>query len=509
MAGIHLAQGKGITELMAQSDFPSSFQYVTLNAWPPAYSIGISIFYPLVGDAFLADQVMGGLGICLIFVSCYLIFVYRISDYKLSFPFLLLMVWWSFSFTPFHFLYNDEVWALGLLGLSTFCMLSRKQMGEWWIVGAIGLLVLAVFFRFAYFPFLILPWIVLIVQSPIHKFKPFHWPLPWYFSALLTISCLITLGAFSTPTHGQGRDYTISFEGNWENLFAIDEFPLKALIYLDIGSLWQGYSISSYSSATYVEAGVLILACILFLLIFFPVKRGDKLSVIFLCIFFLNVGFLMVLSVLIPAEVHDHQYIWTYVAETRYFAPAMWVIQCRLCIRLGQCRDFSWRTWGLLTIWMLAVGYGLTHYVYKYQQRIYDIRRQFQYQESVMGERCGPMLSEEEMGIFEEEQHLKLLYEFVRARVDQGEKVVWVNGSYVLEEAETWIAALGGAAVWRWEEDLGDDHNYTEPITLLCSLNEVNMAKFVSKIQNSNLEVYMKKEYTCYGQAVFIISVSP
>ncbi len=475
VAGIQLAKGNGLVEKYADPTDLSKDIYLPLTAWPPAYSICTAIGYTIIPQPFIIDRILGGISYGLLFLGVYALFVRMGVDSDKSLAFLSFAGWMMVSFTPFHFMYFDEVFALALLVWGGYFLLRPTAKG---CLLGFGCLAVAVLFRYAYLPFLLLP--VLARGSTLIRYvfpsntdAPIHWHKSsalFFLFLFIILLLLISIASFS-PTLGDGSSYSFSISNglNWNHLSYIDIFPIKSLAYISEDRLTNGLTQYLFIPSQSAQLIIAVGACLLFIIVILPPKQKTEWYQGMIMIIGTNILFLLLLSLFLAPEYHDDQFLWTYVMETRYFAPSILCLQLLLCLNSFAYEIARWRKWVLRAVWVSACCFGILHSGFKYGSL---------WKRGVRANESG--FASEQVR-YQQEKHLSGIYERVKEETEEGERVVWIYGTDVMEDAEGRIAAVGGAALLDWN-NVKDSLSYSRPVKVYISLSDRHLASFKERL---------------------------
>ncbi|MEO0472814.1 MAG: hypothetical protein AAF206_24575 [Bacteroidota bacterium] len=421
-AAYSFLSGEGLTQAVYAQGQVTKHE---VKGWPPAYAY---LFAGLLAvsdlSPFLLAELLSicGLTACMLAAWCLL----SVLDASRK----LHMIWFGFqivAFSPFHYTTASGEFALAFFLLGLAALLASKPKGKL----ALGCFLLAALFRYAYWPLLLLP--VLL-----------SWRTPKRAVAYLTGAgtLLIVLSVLLWPEHSDGSDLSSLFSGElyWDQLLQIDAFPVKAFFYLSLLGLSNKIAISAVVLWT-IKILFLGFSLLIGYLLLRSWKAGDKAfpEGIAATVLLLP-GLLCSLSVLRPAEVHDGSFAWTFVMETRYYAPLLVLIQM-----------FVMRYWlGVRKRLMaLLLGAALLYGGLHTSHRLYQLWGKNNPRES----RFEPL-----------EQHLLYVYQAIS---ETTHKRVFAHGDLIWEDDESRIAGWAGAAVSTFESVL--NHPPSEDFVLFWS----------------------------------------
>ncbi|MHC4941511.1 MAG: hypothetical protein ACYTG7_00685 [Planctomycetota bacterium] len=335
--------------------------------WPIGYPLIIAGLNGLLNDYVLSSIVLDVLGVLILLYAFHtLIGVLGLGRRA----YILFMVFTAFAFTPYFYAGSTDFLsaALYLFALAmTLSHLGREGVYPLRFI-LIGLAVFAAaLFRYAYYPFLLVIPFFLLVHAVHQKNR----------SSLYR--SLITLAASLLPLIGLliyykshfGSPFFVKSTDNFffGHLLHMDPFPLKSIFYLEVIEKNVVQVLPALESlirpATWVLS-ILVLAMMLFHFLSSCIRGRSRESngilrsfyaLLFLTVS-LNVALLSWYSLKNPPQSFWIDW-WTYVQETRYYAPSMLLIQVALFVVLfknGGNRILEYTTG---TILVAAVAFSV------------------------------------------------------------------------------------------------------------------------------------------------------
>ncbi|MEL7534895.1 MAG: hypothetical protein AAFN10_26570, partial [Bacteroidota bacterium] len=405
-----------------------------LRGWPPAFSVLISGFYQLTHDWFLAARWFNGIGVLLVFVAMHFLLL-QLDKWLSPWVYPLLFGFWGISFTPFFYTFGIEEWALASFLLASVASVALWQAKHWhwgwWFLLALSIAA-GFAMRYAYAPVGVL----LLMPIVMGRLKE----RAWRFQAALSALGLMALGIGSflvlSPTTSDGASWHELIQTKQlylDNLLHFDAFPLKAWAFFSVEGIINKWSLEA-SNLVWIGKSVLFTLSISLLLLLWRFFRSSPrrtafayLQTTWWALIFGMVFFLTVLSVVVPPEWHDAQWIWTWVKETRYFAPIMVIIQL-LSLQVATERspkESAPKSQLILKgCLLLAFLYAGGHSAY----RLLD--------KSERGTRWA-----------QNEQLIIQNYLEIEALSKAGKKVYWRAGKLIAEQDMASIAGLAGAVI--------------------------------------------------------------
>ncbi|TAE54852.1 MAG: hypothetical protein EAZ89_06290 [Bacteroidetes bacterium] len=428
LAGMSLLEHQGLTLPEADPQDVSALTRQALMGWPAGYSLLFAAARALGLPVWTAVWLIEIAGVLLVFGGLWTFARQMLQKNAQLWLFTCALL----SFSPLHYTSVTDEYALGLflMGLSCFQGPDSKRRSFF------GLLLIgcAAWMRFAYWPLMLTPVWVWALQSlrPEGK-KSLSWLMAGLIVAILTLA---SYSLFSTP--GFRDENVVSArpglaEWHVENLLMHDAFPIKAFLYTSIDALAAKSAVPAVGIMLLKGVFILISAGILLPLLLRYIKgahflKNDLLTwgvpVLLLCW-----ASLLYFSLVNAPVYHDGRDIWTFVGETRYFAPAMIIVQLFVCQVVANKEDALSRVFGIGLILFLLLAAG--HSALRIRQLL-----------------AG---STHETRFSEKDQLFQEVFRYSEEAKGQGQEVCFVAGNLIAEEEMRSIAALGGAHPLRME----------------------------------------------------------
>lgn len=431
-----------------------------LTGWPPAFGVLIAGFYQITGDWFLAIRWFNGMGVLLVFVAMHFLLI-MLDRWLSPWVYPLLFIFWGISFSPFYYTFGIEEWALAsFLSASissVFLWQSEKWHWGWWILlaSSIGL---GFSMRYAYAPLGIL----LLMPIVMGRLKQRQWRLQAALSSLGLMA--IGMGSFMllAPTTSEGASWYELLQSQQlylENLLHFDAFPLKAWAFFSLDGLVNKFGTIHSGLLILAKAGMLSASLILLFYLWRLFRNSSArspfgyLQANWWALIFCMVFFLTVLSVLVPPEMHDNQWYWTWVKETRYYAPLLLIVQV-LTLQWGTERSAQqqkkWPPILAKGFLLIAFSYGGLHTTYR-------------------------LISHPERGTrwTSEEQNIFKTFTQVQNATQQGQIVWWQEGQHIAAQDMASIAGLAGARIIPYEQRLAVTPPENANILLLPQIESI------------------------------------
>lgn len=378
------AKGNGVTMAYAQTDDLANFSLVPIGSWPPGYAILIGTLFKFklgyVEAAIIADLI----GIASFFFGLYLLIILLRPFTKPYFP-SLVFIYFSISYSPFRLIFSTDLLSLGFFILSFALMLnivvkapelsSTKIYFLTFVVAALAFL--CSFFRFSYYPLsFAIPFIILLYGM--FKVKALRKPALFSFGAfLLFVFLLLSYQKYFTNSLNYLSDYYPEPFDHFQikNLSKFD--PVLANAFFPVFQLKRAIDYR-------IVLGLVSLFSLFVIIVIFqgPISKlinqlkrkvieTNPISIFYstgLVLCAVNILFLTALSLRfhpLPVEWASDG-LWTYVQETRYFAPTLTlIILFVLTVAFYNSKDYSRLIRTLAkAILFLALSFSAVTYIY-------------------------------------------------------------------------------------------------------------------------------------------------
>jgi hypothetical protein len=354
-----LLQGNGVS--FTSYDL-RTFQPVSIPIveWPPGYSyVTAAASYITRTDVYTASVLLDYL--CLTLFWACILWLTALLDFTLL-QSCLLFLFLGISKTPLLF-----VWSSDLLGCTAFLFsialniqfLRGNQNKRRWLYYALQFASIFIMFSMKYS---LVP-ACLAIGLSLFSYGWFSKKNLYKTGAILilfTVASIFLLFFYnelrSGHTSGLYNRYTVEEKGlHFSNLLLFSPFLVHAFVYLD--ALYMRFSIS----VVYFMAQVLtffLISLIVFRIVS-QIRKGKadyfthSVLITTLCV----AGFLASLSVYYPKDVHP-SHVWTYVVETRYFAPAIFLLMLYLFRNIRLKRPQKITEWLPSVFTVTTVGFA-------------------------------------------------------------------------------------------------------------------------------------------------------
>ncbi|MDX2245981.1 MAG: hypothetical protein SF052_04340 [Bacteroidia bacterium] len=507
LASLNWLQGKGLTVPSVSATDLTQVIYLPLHGWPPGYSYLAGVVYRLIGGSekdwgkiFFTAELLEYLGVILVFAGThFLLNLLRKEISALVYP--LLFIFWVFSFTPFHFTTASEEIALGFFLLATGAWVKgtlSDNLDLRWITAAFAGFMLAGWFRYAYIPLVIVGPVILCIsrwnQGSERKKRALG-------VTLVGLGLMVVLWWALSPSHSQAGGLTEMASGRRffpENLLKMTAFPLKSLFFIGGDALILKLGIRD--RAALVSLRLLFVVSSVALLLF-PIRMWSQygkdfiqskplarpvsglLTAMFLVVLLIVIGFLSLLSFLNPVEVYSGN-TWTYVEETRYYAPLLVAFALFLLVRFLD-HDTSRLGRSALRFFLLAaLLFSVGHKSYRYYTRFVK--------KDTRETRHDPG-----------EQFFTEVYEYVkRQKENRSVPLVFASGKEFWEQDEAVVAAWAGAGIIPFEKLTDTTASVRGPVEILVrtggSIRKSDLKRFAIPTQPP-VQLLSHNGITLYG----------
>lgn len=347
-AAYHIIEGKGNIHCEADTNNITKNVYWTEYGWPVGYALTLAKIQTIGGLTMLqADLFFDIFATFLLIVSILLLL--QIIEYERKYQ-IILILFLAISFTPFHFLSSTCLISLALYLLAIDILLYQEKKGGRWEISAfvIGILLyLTLFFRYAYYPLLLLfpmymglkmwqesrinsySFIDNVIRFLKNKALPFLKIQTFYILPILFLQ-KITLFYYPGEATGSTKSYAFLFQPTiyWGNLWKTDGFLIQSLFYISPIQMFLEKT-KETELVSFVIAKIALLLTLIALFYYgknlksiWQTTLAQKSAyVVGFLTFLLNVGMLFIMALFIAPMEAGIFHNYTYIQETRYFAP--------------------------------------------------------------------------------------------------------------------------------------------------------------------------------------------
>lgn len=461
---------KGLTQVHAHPDDLSQSIYIPLWNWPPAYNVGITPLYLLTGDWFTSIEIFHLAGIIALFVLILAVLT-ALEAHISPWVHVFIFGYWAISFAPFQYLGTTDLWAGVSLLFAAYALLKSEARSIFWILMSLGALWLAMSFRYAYYPYVVLPGIYLWLAGN----------RKWAGTSSLILAGLMIPLVLFQMYQADGLAYESFREGTgapfWEHLLQFDLFPIKAYCYvsfsklagmmgLENGGLLWGISLIPSLIIVWIIGGDWIKSAWKWT----RQQSTDPLTTwawLSLVICGINLCFLIYLSLRYAAESWGGV-SWTYVEESRYYIPIYILLHIGIPVLISKKNLMGINRLILQAFLACCVMFSLAHSA----SRIYEY--------TIIGNKRAASDSAYELA-------MRSVYEEVRKREGLPNHVVYVYGNNRYADIQI-VAGWGGAGI-RTLDQFVENPQTSEVITLLIYLTD---EEYSGLIQDENLRTELQ-----------------
>lgn len=386
---VNLLHGRGISLSFTDPDDLSQDRTIPNFSWPWGYPVCLAGFLFVFRHPLLASYLLDAVAIAIILTSIYGIF--RL----LAFPFhgmVVLLLMLGVNYCPFMYFTSTCLWSLALYLAACFFSIKlltqeKAPLTHWLLPGI--LLFCSCFFRYSYYPMTTaIPAAFLftgLLQRNPAKIKGGCW--------ILACAATLILGQTLLMKWISGSGVYVSNNTSTgffpEHLLHLDEFPVKALIQTVTLRQLLGFEHNSplFSLMLHGCSAVILgyLICKIFRIRLWekfktgPVDAQHAFLLIGLFTILINAASLMLLSLRYPPQTNWTAF-WTFVQETRYFAPAMiFLMMFMIYFAFGKYADRFGKVavLAILCVSFLFCAYGLNkRYIMKDPTGLFGERNQ-------------------------------------------------------------------------------------------------------------------------------------
>lgn len=305
-------------------------QWINAHAFMPIYGVLSAWLGNICGNYLWGNFLLDVGGIALVYISCYQWLVLSLPQYPRARTLILILL--ALSLAPLKYLTGSGLLAFAgmMVGLSGMWKLITSTHHSWLALGmTIMGWALACGTRQAYLPFILIPlgWgLVQVFQKPSNQATALY----RFQHGFLALCCLLI--AYACWQWGQLTDpyFRASETGFFPtHLLKMDPFGIKSLLYLPYpqvsalaGKLGDGEGL--FHGFLHVLNAALVATVAYWGWI--NQRKFIRIGLLTLAIGILNLGELCYLSITIAPENWRDFGIWTYVMETRYYMPLMWLM---------------------------------------------------------------------------------------------------------------------------------------------------------------------------------------
>lgn len=338
IAAKNISEGNGYAVSFQNAEDFTETIYTPVLGWPPGYSILVGAVQKVVGDYWNAAVALDLLSIVIFYLSIYL-FVYWYRSYLDKRATALTLIFLGVSLAPFGQLSSTDLLSISFFMLATVFLFkwldsSTEHFNKLIIAGFFVSALIPPFVRYGYYPVvfifpIFLGGLFLLTKNRRYLYRSLLlFAVFGAFIALYTYYQYTLTGVTPATTlperHKDSGPPTLYFE----NLKHFNAFMFNGLL----SDFFIINRLSGILALLYNAIKLLITFSFFFLIVNVCVKeirskKIDKVNLLILVIFMVNVAFLILLSVknkmdCTQNDIGEIVYIWTYVIELRYFAPS-------------------------------------------------------------------------------------------------------------------------------------------------------------------------------------------
>lgn len=326
--------------------------------WPVGYPFLMAGLGVLFGDYILSSIVLDLLGVLILFKAFCTFF--RVLELGGK-PFALFLIFSAFTFAPYFYLGSTDFVSAALYLLALSMALDRLSTTRCVLMGTA--VFVAAFMRYAYYPFtVIIPFFLFVTGKKREA-------LVTFLSTIVPLAALLAFyyQYFGSSLYVKGVD--AFFPGH---LLHMDPFPLKSFFLLELVEKNLPASMVFLLRPAAWTVSLILLGMLA--LHYFRGGHRKFLSLVFMTVG-LNVAMLSYYSLKNPPQSGWIDW-WTYVQETRYYAPAMLLIQVALFAAAFKHRGSAILKYGggsfLAAATLLSLVFGVNRLVKAGEPAFFD-----------------------------------------------------------------------------------------------------------------------------------------
>ncbi len=341
--------GLGLSIIMPELSDLSKTTLGKLEGYPPAYSYLISFFSPIL-TTINTTLIIDSFAIILLLLALLIILkLFKINNtYQV-----LLLLFFGLTPSPFGYLNSTDllVTSLTILNFALFLFFYNKNIR--WIIFFSFFTFLPPIFKYSALPLIVLFPSLFIILSFINKENNFL--KKGIFNLFLTISLFLIYNNFF-PAYPKSKVFENGFY--IFQLLQIDDYLFKSFFYIEF------YVKHLIKNKFYLGISKFITVLFSFFVLFLCTKKSFSLlklrkysqkSILIYSVVIINfllLASLSYLSLRVKGETWQTP-PWTYVEETRYYGPAIILIQITFFIILYKTQKFTLLKYKLFGIFML------------------------------------------------------------------------------------------------------------------------------------------------------------
>lgn len=370
-ATFNFKHGHGIMLSMSNVSEFLRTEYTPFYGWPPGFTLILTPLYLLVDNLIMVNRMMDVFFIIVFFFASRSIInrLFESQRKEILAAFCLLS---TFSFSPYYYYTSTDLYALSIFVVSLspiydFLKGTKKGVVHSFLIAF--LLCLSTSIRFAYLPLaLIIPCVLILIGRKDNNSSLAKNGLVTFLFSIVMVNGLYI---FQKHYYGSGSYLEHSkFALHPENFLQTDPFIFKTYFFIDT-------FVAKINSNNILKISLLSFEIIIssFILLFFMKdiysRRLEKstlinFEILSLSVFLTICGMLAFLSLISPTQSFTGESSWTYVKETRYYAPAIFFIQLFVSKMIFNPNKRSltllFKTFAIFSFSMSIIYFSFKHY---------------------------------------------------------------------------------------------------------------------------------------------------
>lgn len=370
LAAKNLNEGNGYSLSVQDAGNLTETIYKSLSGWPPGYSLMIVFVEKFTNDYLQAALVLDVFSVIVLYLALLLYIIWyngKIKDWMI----VLALIFFGVSSGPFTALYSTDFLTVSFFVLAAVLFtrwLETAQKSYVLLVLFVLTALMLPFLRYGYYAMVFVFPVFLMCIALLKKERKYAIQ-----SVLLGLAFVafiagytfyqVNLSGQSNPMSG-GRHINEDGVLYFSNLRYINAFLYNSLIndFFILnrlsGTVKVVYEIIKYT-ITFLMFAMVVIICINNI----RKKRIDFFNVLSLLIMLINVAYLVLVSVKNKLDAsEDGSWIWTYVKEFRYYAPAYFMTILFILYNYKDLKDYMFKFVNFIILPLMFIGIGYSSY---------------------------------------------------------------------------------------------------------------------------------------------------
>jgi len=368
-ATYNFMHGHGI--LLSRASIPAlNIVYYPFQGWPPGLTFALLPFYFFIPDLVFVNKLVDCLFIFFIFLGAMKL-INRLFPENRKEIFALFCLLNTFSFSPFHYFTSTDLYALTFLVYALIFIYDRLAGVSTGIFNSLiisAFLFFAALTRFAYLPLeIVIPVTMILIalrQKNIALIRDSSYTL------LFSMAFSIGLYLFQHLYYSGIFLARVNFALHPENLLQLNPFLYRAFFFTEPLESIRNNTGILHLLITGIEWAIFFFILFHFINYLGSGKKEKSpiyfFNVIILIVTITVTGLIIFLSLITPAQHYNLNRPWTYVAETRYYAPVLFFVQLFVCQAVLTYKKkwlaVSFRTLAIISFFISVIYFSFKHY---------------------------------------------------------------------------------------------------------------------------------------------------